>query len=96
MDFFIIIATTFLNGEWDGSFNTTDDNLLTETFQTHEACETRLVERWLNNNPPPPFPDNWEGTMEKDNNDFVVVTFKDTRQSVTLSCDRIYAPQASQ
>ena len=94
-DFFVIIAATFLNGEWDSSFATWGDNSLTETFQTLEACETRLVERWQNNNPPPPFPDNWEGSMEK-KYDFVVVTFKDTRQSVKLSCGTIYAPQASQ
>ena len=64
-DFFVIIAATFLNGEWDSSFATWGDNSLTETFQTLEACETRLVERWQNNNPPPPFPDKWEGSMEK-------------------------------
>ena len=58
---YVIIATAFVNNEWDSSWITKREN-----FGSKEACEERLIQKWNNKELMPGLENLTRVSIEKD------------------------------
>ena len=58
---YVVIATAFVNNEWDGSWITEREN-----FSSREACEERLIQKWNNKELMPGLANMKDVNIEKD------------------------------